>query len=104
MSMVGDLQRLQDISHELSVAIERPSVLPEKSVEYLAEICPLAALTSDFQGSIIVCVRVVICLHVFQILYHLACDLRLVAVLLHSLCVVHHQLQDYHDDHKALIS
>ncbi|XP_065916035.1 uncharacterized protein [Dysidea avara] len=76
MSMVGDLQRLQDISQELSVAIEWPSVLPEKSIDYLAEI-----------------------------LYHLAChNPRLVAVLLHSLFVVHHQLQDYHNDHKALIN
>ncbi|XP_065916053.1 uncharacterized protein [Dysidea avara] len=52
MSMVGDLQRLQDISQELSVAIERPSVLPEKSIDYLAEACPLAAVTSDFQDSL----------------------------------------------------
>ena len=52
--MVGDLQRLQDISQELSVAIEWPSVLPEKSIDYLAEVCPLAAVTSDFQGNIFV--------------------------------------------------
>ncbi|XP_065916034.1 uncharacterized protein [Dysidea avara] len=52
MSMVGDLQRLQDISQELSVAIEWPSVLPEKSIDYLAEVCPLAAVTSDFQDSL----------------------------------------------------
>ena len=51
--MVGDLQRLQDISQELSHAIERPSVLPEKSMDYLAEMCPLATATSDFQGSYI---------------------------------------------------
>ena len=63
--MVGDLQRLQDISQELSVAIERPSVLPEKSIDYLAEACPLAAVTSDFQGNIFVSIHVVICLLVF---------------------------------------
>jgi len=62
--MVGDLQRLQDISQELSHAIERPSVLPEKSMDYLAEVCPLATATG-VQGSYIPS----LCLYMFSFVY-----------------------------------
>ena len=41
--MIGDIQRLQDISQELSVTIHQPTVLPEKTIEYIAEMCPLAS-------------------------------------------------------------
>ena len=50
--MTGDLQRLQDISQELSVTITQSNVLPEKTVEFIAEMCPLASKgqPNDFQG------------------------------------------------------
>ena len=52
VSMIGDLQRLQDISQELSVTITQSNVLPEKTIEYIAEMCPLASKgqLNDFQG------------------------------------------------------
>ena len=50
--MIGDLQRLTDISQELSVTTLQSSVLPEKTVEYIAEMCPLASQgqTIDLKG------------------------------------------------------
>lgn len=55
MSMVGDLQRLQDISQELAVTIHQPNVLPERTVDYIAEVCPLATQSqqplNNFQGT-----------------------------------------------------
>lgn len=54
--MIGDLQRLQDISQELSVTIQQPNVLPEKSIEYITEMCPLASKVhlNDIQGVCVV--------------------------------------------------
>lgn len=51
--MIGDLQRLQDISQELSITTHHSQVLPEKTIDYIAEMCPLASSHSqlnDFQG------------------------------------------------------
>lgn len=52
MSMIGDLQRLQDISQELSVTIQQPTVLPERTTDYIKEMCPLASQSkmNDIQG------------------------------------------------------
>ena len=53
-SMIGDIQRLQDISQDISVTITQSNILPEKSIEYIAEMCPLASQrnVNDFQGVI----------------------------------------------------
>ena len=53
-SMIGDLQRLQDISQDISVTITQSNILPEKSIEFIAEMCPLASQgnVNDFQGAI----------------------------------------------------
>ena len=52
--MIGDFQRFQDISQELSVSINQPSALPERTTEYIAEMCPLASsqqvYVDEFQG------------------------------------------------------
>ena len=42
VSMIGDLQRLQDISQELSVTTTKSNMLPEKTIEFIVEMCPLA--------------------------------------------------------------
>lgn len=52
MSMIGDLQRLQDISQELSATTQQPTVLPERTTDYIKEMCPLASQSkmNDIQG------------------------------------------------------
>ena len=53
ISMIGDLERLQVISQELSVTIQQPTTLPEKTLDYITEMCPLSshAKMNDFQGT-----------------------------------------------------
>lgn len=68
VSMIGDLQRLQDISQELSVTITHSNVLPEKTVEFITEMCPLATKgqSNDFQGIYICYFMYVLVQHLFS--------------------------------------